>query len=51
MNYNEQVKQIESLTKSMVKKSKKFAKNADVPYYIDLMSVISDLKEANNFLK
>lgn len=52
MSYNEQAKQIETLCKSIIKKSKAFAKrNVKEPYFIDLMSVISDLKEADNFLK
>lgn len=54
MNYDEQVKEIEKLTKSIVKKSQKFAKKYEGTgeiYYIDLMAVISDLKEADNRLK
>ena len=52
MNYNEQAKEIEKLAKSIVKKSKEFAKrNIKEPYFDDLMSIISDLKEADNFLK
>lgn len=51
MNYQEQVKEIEELTKSIIKKSKRFAKNADGPYYIDLLGVIAELKDADNRLK
>ncbi len=51
MSYKKQVSEIEKLCKSIVKKSKKFAKNPGGPYSMDLMRVIDDLKEADNFLK
>ena len=51
MNYQEQVIEIEKLTKSIVKKSKKFVKNPGGPYNMDLLRVIEDLTEADNFLK
>ena len=53
MTYEEQAKQIETLCKSITKKSKKFAKRNKKgdPYFRDLLKVIDDLKEADNFLK
>ncbi len=51
MNYEEQVKQIEALTKSINKKAKKFAKNAKSKYFGDLVYVIEELENANKFLK
>ena len=54
MNYKEQLIEIKVLTKSIRKKSKKFVKTfdkVDTPYYEDLLAVIKDLKEVDDFLK
>ncbi|MCK5614204.1 hypothetical protein KAR91_70720 [Candidatus Pacearchaeota archaeon] len=51
MNYEDQVIQIEKLTKSIVAKSKKFAKSPGGLYNMDLLRVIDNLKEADNNLK
>jgi len=51
MNYKEQLFEIKKLTKSINKKAKKFVKNPGGPYNMDLLRVIDDLNEANNFLK
>ena len=54
MNYKEQVNRIKKLTKSINKKSAKFVKSFDserYPYCGDLLRVIKDLEEAENFLK
>ena len=51
MNYKEQYQEIEMLTKSIRKKAKNFIKHADGPYYDDLLSVIKELKEVDEFLK
>jgi hypothetical protein len=53
MNYKQQSELIEKLAKSVIKKSKNFAKKNinDSPYYDDLKSVISDLKDIDNWLK
>jgi len=50
--YKDQDKEIQALLKSISKKSKAFA-NADhnSVYYEDLLHVISELKDIDNFLK
>ena len=54
MTYKEQYQVIEKVTKSIRKKSKHFVKTfdkVDTPYYEDLLAVIKDLKEVDDFLK
>ena len=51
MSYKEQLSEIKKLTKSINKKAKNFVKNPGGPYNMDLLRVIDDLNEANNFLK
>jgi len=51
MTYKEQYQEIQRLTKSIVKKSKKFIRHVDGPYYEDLLTVIKDLKAIDDFLK
>ena len=51
MNYKEQIKEIEKLSKSIVKKSKKFIRHPDILYMDDLFTVIKDLKVIDDFLK
>ena len=49
--YIRQAKEIESICKDLIKKSKRFAKENDNPHYDDLSSVLNDLREINKFLK
>ena len=51
MTYQEQSKEIEKLAKSIIKKSKGFAKNNVNPYYDDLSHVLSELREIDEFIK
>lgn len=51
MNYKEQSKEIKRLAKSIIKKSKEFAKKTDNPYYQDLGRVLDELREIDKFLK
>jgi len=51
MNYKEQYQVIQRLTKSIVKKSKKFIRHQDILYMDDLLTAIKDLKVIDEFLK
>ena len=51
MNYKEQLSEIKKLTKSINKKANNFVKNNSGPYNMDLLRVIDNLNEADNFLK
>ena len=53
MTYEDQLKEIKRLTKSIEEKAKQYVKKSDqenYPYYEDLLNVISELKGANDFL-
>ncbi len=51
MTYKEQYQEIQEVTKSIVKKSKKFIRHPDILYMDDLFTVIKDLKVIDEFLK
>ena len=51
MNYKEQYREIERLTKSIKKKALNYIKHQEIPYQDDLLYVIKELKEVDEFLK
>ncbi len=51
MNYKQQLIEIKVLTRSIRKKANNFIRHVEYPYQDDLLSVIKDLKEVDDFLK